>query len=125
MHFLRLLPRIPFICERSAEYKTIHPVSVSVSVRSRCICEMALNKTNTSDTEASFSVCICLFLMILILLKFAIKYDDFDFKIVNCPFLDDDFSPSTSYTMEFIFLNSSNLLEYLVMLQTPTLAISF
>ena len=35
--------------------------------------------------------------MILFLPKFTIEYDDFDFKIVNYPFLEGDFSPSTSY----------------------------
>ena len=50
------------------------------------------------------------------------KRDDFDFEIVNFPFLDGDVS--RSHPMESISLNSFSLLEYLVILQTSTLAIN-
>ena len=50
------------------------------------------------------------------------KRDDFDFEIVNFPFLDGDVPRSTS--MESISLNSFVLLEHLAMLLTSTLAIN-
>ena len=51
------------------------------------------------------------------------KRDDFDFKIVNFPFLDGDVPRSTSYILS-ISLNSFVLLELLAMLLTSTLAIN-
>ena len=42
------------------------------------------------------------------------KRDDFDFEIVNFPFIDGDVPRSTSY--ESIYLNSFVLLEHLAML---------
>ena len=45
------------------------------------------------------------------------KRDDFDLEIVNFLFSAGDVPP-----MEFIFLNSSNFLEHLAMLQISTLA---
>ena len=59
--------------------------------------ELQLNKANTSDTESAF-----------LDLHFSISYDivstkvydkraDFDFKIINFPFLDGDVPRSTSY----------------------------
>ena len=50
------------------------------------------------------------------------KRDDFDFEIVNLPFLDGDVPRSTAY--ESISLNSFVLLEHLAMLLTSTLAIN-
>ena len=50
------------------------------------------------------------------------KRDDFDFEIVNFPFIDGDVPRSTSY--ESIYLNSFVLLEHLAMLLTSTLAIN-
>ena len=47
------------------------------------------------------------------------KRDDFDFDIVNFPFLDGD------VPMVFIFLNLFDLLEFLVMLMTLILVIRF
>ena len=55
--------------------------------------ELQLNKVNTSDTNASFFTCICPFLMIL----FLPKRDDFDFEMINFPFLDGDVPRSTFY----------------------------
>ena len=59
--------------------------------------ELQLNKANTSDTEAPF-----LDLHLSISNGFAsskiyYKRDDFDFDIVNLPFLDGDVLRSTSY----------------------------
>ena len=59
--------------------------------------ELQLNKANTSDTEAPF---LDLHLSIsngFVSSKFYDKRDDFDFDIVNFPFLDGDVPRSTSY----------------------------
>ena len=59
--------------------------------------ELQLNKANTSDTEAPF---LDLHLSIsneFVSSKIYDKCDDFDFDIVNFPFLDDDVPHSTSY----------------------------
>ena len=59
--------------------------------------ELQLNKANTSDTEAPF---FDLHLSIsngFVSSKIYDKRDDFDFKIVNFPFLDGDVPRSTSY----------------------------
>ena len=57
--------------------------------------ELQLNKANTSDTEAPFWICIYLFQFVSS--KIYDKRDDFDFDIVNFPFLDGDVPRSTSY----------------------------
>ena len=59
--------------------------------------ELQLNKANVSDTEASF---LDLHLSIsdgFVKTKIYDKRDDFDFDIVNFPFLDGDIPRSTSY----------------------------
>ena len=59
--------------------------------------ELQLNKANTSDTEAAF---LYLHLSIsndIVSTKIYDKRDDFDFEIVNFPFLDGDVPRSTSY----------------------------
>ena len=59
--------------------------------------ELQLNKANTSDTEAAF---LDLHLSIsndIVSSKIYDKLDDFDFEIVNFPFLDGDVPRSTSY----------------------------
>ena len=59
--------------------------------------EFQLNKTNVSDTEASF---LNLHLSIsdgFVKTKIFNKRDDFDFDLVNFPFLDGDVPRSTSY----------------------------
>ena len=59
--------------------------------------ELQLNKANTSDTKAAF---LDLHLKIsndIVSTKLYDKRDDFDFEIVNFPFLDGDVSRSTSY----------------------------
>ena len=72
--------------------------------------EPQLNKANTSDTEAPF---LDLHLSISVSSKIYDKRDDFDFDIVNFPFLDVMFAvlPLTWFT----FLNLFGLLECLVM----------
>ena len=59
--------------------------------------ELQLNKANTSDIEAAF---LDLHLYIsndIVSTKIHDKRDDFDFEIVNFPFLDGDVPRSTSY----------------------------
>ena len=59
--------------------------------------ELQLNKANVSDTEAS---CLGLHLSIsdgFVKTKIFDKRDDFDFDIVNFPFLDGDVPRSTSF----------------------------
>ena len=80
--------------------------------------ELQLHKANTSDTKAAY---LDLHLSIsndIISTRIYDKRDDFDFEIVNFPFLDDDVPRSTS------FVNSFVLLEHLAMLLTSTLAIN-
>ena len=59
--------------------------------------EVQLNKANTSDTEATF---LDLHLSIsndIVSTNIYDKRDDFDFEIVNFPFLDGDVPRSSSY----------------------------
>ena len=59
--------------------------------------DLQLNKTNISDTKAAF---LDLHLSIsndIVSTKIYDKRDDFDFELVNFPFLDGDFPHSTSY----------------------------
>ena len=84
--------------------------------------ELQLNKANTSATEAAF---LDLHLSIsndIVSTKLYDKCDDFDFEIVNIPFLDGMFL--ALHPMECISLNSFVLLEHLAMLLTSTLAIN-
>ena len=68
--------------------------------------ELQLNKANVSDTEASF---LDLHLSIsdgFVKTKCFDKRDDFDFDIVNFPFLDCDSPRSTSYMYLYFSTNS-------------------
>ena len=85
--------------------------------------ELQLNKANASDAEASF---LDLHLSIsdgFVKTKIYDKRDDFDFDIVNFPFLDDDVPRSASYGVYISQL--FDLLEFLVMLMTLILVIRF
>ena len=85
--------------------------------------ELQLNKANTSDTEAPF---LDLHLSIsngFVSSKIYDKRDDFDFDIVNFPFLDGDV-PRCPFFLEYISLSSYDLLEYVVMLMTLILVIN-
>ena len=67
--------------------------------------ELQLNKVNVSDTETSF---LDLHLSIsdgFVKTKIYDKRDDFDFDIINFPFLDDDVPRSTSYGVYISQLN--------------------
>ena len=82
-----------------------------------------LNKANASDTEVAsldFHLSIS---NDIVSTKIYDKRDDFDFGIVNFPFLDGDVPRATSYGVS-IYLNSFVLLEHLAMLLTSTFAIN-
>ena len=59
--------------------------------------ELQLNKANTSDKEAVFLALDLSSSNDIVSTKIYDKRDDFDFEIVNFPFLDCDFLRSTSY----------------------------
>ena len=79
--------------------------------------ELQLNKAYTSDTEAAF---LDLHLSIsnhIVSTKIYDKRDDFDFKIVNLPFLDGDVPRSKSYGVYISHLirfarSSSNVSDF-------------
>ena len=77
--------------------------------------ELHLNKAYISDKKAPFFDLHLSISYDIVFTKIDDKRDNFDFEIVNFPFLDGD-------DIEFIPLNSSNLLEHLSMLRTSTLA---
>ena len=84
--------------------------------------ELQLNKAYTSDTEAAS---LDLHLSIsndIVIPKFCDKRDDYDFEIVNFPFLYVMFL--ALYPTESFSLNSIVLLEHLAMLLTSTFAIN-
>ena len=74
--------------------------------------ELHLNKANTSDTEATFLDFHLSISNDIVSTKIFDKRDDFDFEIVNFPFLYDDVPRSTYYGVYIV------LLEHLVMLLT-------
>ena len=59
--------------------------------------ELQLNKANTSDTKAAFLDLHMSISSDIVSTKIYDKRDDFDFEIVNFPFLDGDVHRSTSY----------------------------
>ena len=59
--------------------------------------ELHFNKANTSDTEAAFLDLHLSTSNDIVSTKIYDKRDDFDFEIVNFPFLDGDVPRSTSY----------------------------
>ena len=85
--------------------------------------ELQLNKTYTSDTEAGFLDLHLSISNYIVSTKIYDKRDDFDFKIVNFPFLDGGNPRSTSYGVYISQL--IRFLEHLAMLLTSTFAINF
>ena len=84
--------------------------------------ELQLNKANISDTEAPF---LDLHLSVangFVSSKIHDKRDDFEFDIVNFPFLDGDVP--RLLLMVYTFRNLLGLLESAIMLQTSTLEIN-
>ena len=84
--------------------------------------ELQLNKANTSDTKAAFLDLHLSISNYIVSTKIYDKRYDFDFEIVNFPFLDGDVP--RLHHVESISLNSFLLLEHLAMLLTSTLAIN-
>ena len=83
-----------------------------------------MNKANISDTEAPF---LDLHLSVangFVSSKIYDKRDDFDFDIVNFPFLDGDVPRRASYGVYISQLDLLGLLESAIMLQTSTLEIN-
>ena len=84
--------------------------------------ELQLNKASTSDTKAA---CLDLHLSIsndIVSTKIYDKRDNFDFEIVNFPFLDGDVPCSTSYG---VYISQRiRFAEHLALLLTSTLAIN-
>ena len=81
--------------------------------------ELQLNRANSSDTEAPFlglNLCISNGTFSP---KIYDKRDDFDFDIVNFPFLDGDIPRRTSYGYTYLnLLDSPELLQILMILTT-------
>ena len=78
--------------------------------------ELQLNKANFSDTEAPFLDLILSITNCIVSSKIYDKLDDFNFEIVNFPFLDGDvFAP---LPMVYIFLSLFVLQECVLMLIT-------
>ena len=74
--------------------------------------ELQLNRANSSDTEAPFldlNLCIS---NGTVSTKIYDKRDDFDFDIVNYPFLDGDVPPGVPH-MGYTYLNLLDLPELL------------
>ena len=87
--------------------------------------ELQVNKANTSDTEAAFLDWHLSISNDIVSTKIYDKRDEFDFEILNFPFLDYNVPRSTSlHPMESISLNLFVLLEHLALLLTTTLAIN-
>ena len=84
-----------------------------------------LNKANASDTRASFLDLHLSTSDSFVQTKIYDKRDDFDFDIVNFPFLNFSMMFLVRHPMVFIFLSLLNLLEFQVMLMTFILVIRF
>ena len=80
--------------------------------------ELQLNKANSSDTEAPFLDLNLSITNGIASSKIYDKRDDFDFEIVNFPFLDGDFL--APFPMVYIFLGLFVLPECVLMLMTST-----
>ena len=81
--------------------------------------ELQLNKANSSDTEAPFLDLNLSITNGIVSSKIYDKRDDFNFEIVNFPFLDGDVPRSPSYGVYFV------LLECVLMLMTSTKELVF
>ena len=81
--------------------------------------ELQLNKANSSDTEAPFLDLNLSITNGIVSSKIYDKWDDFNFEIVNFPFLDEDVPCSPSYGV-YIFFSLFVLLECAQMLMTST-----
>ena len=68
--------------------------------------ELQFNEANTSDTEAAFVDLHLSISINIVSTKIYDKRDDFDFEIVNFPFLDGDAPRSTSYGVLYLSTHS-------------------
>ena len=84
--------------------------------------ELQLNRANSSNTEVSFLDLILCISNGTVSTKIHDKRDDFDFDIVNFPFLDGDVPRRTSYGV-YIYLNLLDSPELLQILMTSTIVI--
>ena len=80
--------------------------------------ELQLNKANASDNEAAFLDLNLSIHKDTVSTKIYDKRDDFDFDIVNFPFLDGDITSLGVPLMVYIYLNLFALPEHLHMLMT-------
>ena len=81
--------------------------------------ELQLNKANNFDTETAFLDLHLSILNGIVSTKIYDKRDDFDFELVNFPFLDGDVPRSTSYGVYISqLIHLFGLLEHLAMLLT-------
>ena len=80
--------------------------------------ELQLNKANSSDTEVSFLDMNLSITNGVVSSEIYDKRDDFNFEIVNFPFLMEMFP--ALLPMVYIFLSLFVLLEYVLMLMTST-----
>ena len=80
--------------------------------------ELQINKANSSDTEAPFLDLNLSITNGIVSSKIYDKRDDFNFEIVNFPFLDGDVP--RNLPMVYIFLSLFVLLEFVLMLMTST-----
>ena len=87
-----------------------------------CPTELQLNKMNSSDTEAPFLDLNLSITNDIVSSKTYDKRDDFNFEIVNFPFLDGNVPRSPSYGIynNRIFLSLFVLQECVLMLITST-----
>ena len=76
--------------------------------------ELRLNKANSSDTEAPFLDLNLSISNSTVSIKMYVKWDDFDFDIVNVPFLDADVPRRTSYGPNASYLSLFISLEHLL-----------
>ena len=82
--------------------------------------ELQLNKAISSDTEAPFLDLNLSITNGIVSSKIYDKRDDFNFEIVNFPFLDGDVHALDLLPMVYIFLSLFVLLECALMLMTST-----
>ena len=81
--------------------------------------ELQLNKAIFSDTEAPFLHLNLSITNGIVSSKIYDKWDDFNFEIVNFPFLDGDVPRSPSYGI-YIFLSLFVLLKCVIIMMTST-----
>ena len=81
--------------------------------------ELQLNKANSSDTGAPFLDLNLSITNGIVSSKIYDKRDDFNFEVVNFPFLDGDVLLAL-LPMVYLFLSLFALLEYVLMLMTST-----